>query len=470
MKRFCALLTAVLLLFCAGCKKSADTELSADADLPQGSSVVVTQDGRKMLTGIFESEYISLPEGMRLSTAVRPAYDPDTGLLQVLATSRIYETVSDGEQEFEFPVDHFSVVTLYPDGSSSEVPIPLHWSGFVACGAFDEDGLCFVQCDQSSQKMRVTLNRLSPDGSISDLDTDIDALFSRGFPDRMFLFPNGDTLYIQQNQAVLLGADGVRKAEDSAENVILGMKQEERYNIREVTAKVAEITERYGFRLDPTKKIYDLSVSEKQTVEIIKVLYRGADILILDEPTAVLTPQEITKLFDVLWRMKEDGKSVIIITHKLNEVLEVSDRVTILRRGKHIATVNTAETDEAQLTEMMVGRAVSLNIDRPEPYDPQLLLEVKDVTIRDAEGLLRLNRVSFDVYSGEILGIAGISGSGQKELLEAIYGLQKLEAGSVLFHPGKGSGKGGEYLCLIRKVFADDKRKRINYNLFVVCY
>ncbi len=220
MKRFCALLTAVLLLFCVGCKKPADTELSADADLPQGSSVVVTPDGRKMLTGIFESEYISLPEGMRLSTAVRPAYDPDTGLLQVLATSRIYETVSDGEQEFEFPVDHFSVVTLYPDGSSSEVPIPLHWSGFVACGAFDEDGLCFVQCDQSSQKMRVTLNRLSPDGSISDLDADMDALFSRGFPDRMFLFPNGDTLYIQQNQAVLLGADGVRKAEDSAENVI----------------------------------------------------------------------------------------------------------------------------------------------------------------------------------------------------------------------------------------------------------
>ena len=237
----------------------------------------------------------------------------------------------------------------------------------------------------------------------------------------------------------------------AAENVILGLKQENRYNIREVSAEVAKITERYGFRLDPTKKVYDLSVSEKQTVEIIKVLYRGADILILDEPTAVLTPQEITKLFDVLRRMKEDGKSVIIITHKLNEVLEVSDRVTILRRGKHIATVNTAETDEAQLTEMMVGRAVSLNIDRPEPYDPQLLLEVKDVTIRDAEGLLRLNRVSFDVYSGEILGIAGISGSGQKELLEAIYGLQKLEAGSVLFHPGKGSGKGGETVELSEK-------------------
>ena len=220
----------------------------------------------------------------------------------------------------------------------------------------------------------------------------------------------------------------------AAENIVLGMETEGRYNIREVNAEVAKITEHYGFHLDPTKKIYDLSVSEKQTVEIIKVLYRGADILILDEPTAVLTPQEITRLFSVLHRMKEDGKSIIIITHKLNEVLEVSDRVTILRKGHHIATVNTAETSEAQLTEMMVGRAVSLNIDRPEPVNPQLLLEVKDVTVRDEEGLLRLNHVSFDVYSGEILGIAGISGAGQKELLEAIYGLQKLEEGSILFH------------------------------------
>ncbi len=220
----------------------------------------------------------------------------------------------------------------------------------------------------------------------------------------------------------------------AAENIVLGMEQQGRYNINEVNAEVAKIAERYGFHLDPAKKIYDLSVSEKQTVEIIKVLYRGADILILDEPTAVLTPQEITRLFSVLHRMKEDGKSIIIITHKLNEVLEVSDRVTILRKGHHIATVNTAETSEAQLTEMMVGRAVSLNIDRPEPVNPQLLLEVKDVTVRDEEGLLRLNHVSFDVYSGEILGIAGISGAGQKELLEAIYGLQKLEEGSILFH------------------------------------
>ena len=222
----------------------------------------------------------------------------------------------------------------------------------------------------------------------------------------------------------------------AAENVVLGTEAEGRYNLKTVNAQVAEIAAKYGFRLDPTKKIYDMSVSEKQTVEIIKVLYRGADILILDEPTAVLTPQEITRLFAVLHRMKEDGKSIIIITHKLNEVMEVSDRVAILRRGVHIDTVNTAETNEAQLTEMMVGRAVSLNIDRPEPVNPKLLLEVRDVTVRDEEGLLRLDHVSFDVYSGEILGIAGISGAGQKELLESIYGLQKMETGNIYFHSG----------------------------------
>ena len=225
----------------------------------------------------------------------------------------------------------------------------------------------------------------------------------------------------------------------AAENIVLGTKPEGRYNLKAVNAQVAEIADRYGFRLDPTKKIYDMSVSEKQTVEIIKVLYRGADILILDEPTAVLTPQEITRLFDVLRRMKEDGKSIIIITHKLNEVMEVSDRVAIMRRGVHITTVNTAEATEAWLTELMVGRAVSLNIDRPEPVDPKLLLELRDVTVRDEEGLLKLNHVSFDVRSGEILGIAGISGSGQKELLEAVYGLQHMEAGNILFYPPEGN-------------------------------
>ena len=223
----------------------------------------------------------------------------------------------------------------------------------------------------------------------------------------------------------------------AAENIVLGVREQGAYNLKEVNTRVAGIAERYGFHLDPAKKVYDMSVSEKQTVEIIKVLYRGADILILDEPTAVLTPQEITRLFNVLRRMKEDGKSIIIITHKLNEVLEVSDRVAILRKGEHIATVNTAETDEAALTEMMVGKKVDLNIDRPEPMNPAVRLEVRNLSLKNAEGIQVLRNISFEVRSGEILGIAGIAGSGQRELLESIAGLQPLESGEIIFHNPK---------------------------------
>ena len=223
----------------------------------------------------------------------------------------------------------------------------------------------------------------------------------------------------------------------AAENIVLGMEQQGRYNINEVNAEVAKITERYGFHLDPEKKIYDLSVSEKQTVEIIKVLYRGADILILDEPTAVLTPQEITRLFSVLHRMKDDGKSIIIITHKLNEVLEVSDRVTILRRGKHIATVETKDTSEAELTEMMVGKKVDLNIERSEPVNPKPRLTVKGLNLYNSEGIHVLKDICFTANSGEILGIAGIAGSGQRQLLETIAGLYDPESGNIIFHNPK---------------------------------
>lgn len=185
-----------------------------------------------------------------------------------------------------------------------------------------------------------------------------------------------------------------------------------------------------------------MSVSEKQTVEIIKVLYRGADILILDEPTAVLTPQEIKKLFDVLRKMREDGKSIIIITHKLNEVMEISDRVAVLRKGKHIATVDTKDTDEQQLTEMMVGEKVSLNIDRSEPHDSVDRLVVEHLSALNREGVKVLDDVSFTARSGEILGIAGIAGSGQKELLEAIAGLQKFNSGDIIyFDPSKDNEK-----------------------------
>ncbi len=223
----------------------------------------------------------------------------------------------------------------------------------------------------------------------------------------------------------------------AAENIVLGVKEEGRYNLKNVNAQVTEIAAKYGFHLDPKKKIYDMSVSEKQTVEIIKVLYRGADILILDEPTAVLTPQEISKLFDVLRRMKADGKSIIIITHKLNEVMAVSDRVAILRRGEHIATVETKETTEAQLTEMMVGKKISLNIERTDPVNAAPRLVVTDLNLYDQEGLHVLKDVSFTANGGEILGIAGIAGSGQRELLESISGLQPLRSGKITFYNPK---------------------------------
>ena len=219
----------------------------------------------------------------------------------------------------------------------------------------------------------------------------------------------------------------------AAENIVLGIREEGRYNLKSVNDRVSQIAAKYGFHIDPQKKIYDMSVSEKQTVEIIKMLYRGADILILDEPTAVLTPQEIDRLFTVLRAMKQDGKSIIIITHKLHEVLAVSDRVAILRKGEHIATVNTAETDETALTEMMVGKKITLNIDRTDPAEPCPRLRVEHLSCVSAEGLPVLKDVSFTANAGEILGIAGIAGSGQRELLEAISGLQPVTGGDIIF-------------------------------------
>ena len=223
----------------------------------------------------------------------------------------------------------------------------------------------------------------------------------------------------------------------AAENIVLGLKEEGRYNIKAVNDEVAKIAERYGFHLDPSKKIYDMSVSEKQTVEIIKVLYRGADVLILDEPTAVLTPQEITRLFSVLRRMKEDGKSIIIITHKLNEVLEVSDRVAILRKGEHVATINTKDATEKLLTEMMVGRKIDLNIQRSNPVNAVPRLIVENLNLYNSEGIQVLKDITFTAKGGEILGIAGIAGSGQRELLESISGLQPVASGKITFNNPK---------------------------------
>lgn len=221
----------------------------------------------------------------------------------------------------------------------------------------------------------------------------------------------------------------------AADNIWMGKEKagfllkKDRYDEIEAMAK------KFGFDLDPRKKVHNMAVSEKQTLEIIKVLYYGAKVIILDEPTAVLTVQEIQKLFGVLRRMKEDGHSVIIITHKLNEVLEISDRVAILRKGEYVGTVNTAETNEQQLTEYMVGRKIDLNIDRPVVEKTRPLLEIRDLTIKNDEGAVAIDHVNFYIRGGEILGVAGIAGCGQKELCEAIAGLRPIEQGQMI-HKG----------------------------------
>ena len=217
----------------------------------------------------------------------------------------------------------------------------------------------------------------------------------------------------------------------AAENITLGL--EEKLDLKATAARIRSICERYGFDLDPNQKIYDMSVSQKQTVEIVKALYRGADILILDEPTAVLTPQETDKLFAVLRSMRDDGKAIVIITHKMHEVEALSDRVAVLRHGQFVGDMLTRETDAQEMTNMMVGHAVTLNIDRPDPVDPKPRIEVKNLTVRSIDGIVKLDDVSFTANSGEILGIAGISGCGQKELLEAIAGLQPTESGSICY-------------------------------------
>ena len=217
----------------------------------------------------------------------------------------------------------------------------------------------------------------------------------------------------------------------ATENIILGL--EGKLDLNNARQKVKDICDKYGFDIDPDMKIYDMSVSQKQTVEIVKVLYRGADILILDEPTAVLTPQETDKLFAVMRNMKADGKSLIIITHKLHEVLDVSDRVAVLRKGEYIGDVLTKDADQQSLTDMMVGHSVSLNINRPTPVNVEPRLKIEGLTVFDELGVKRLDNVSFTVNAGEVLGIAGIAGSGQRELLESIAGLYPVTSGTVTY-------------------------------------
>lgn len=288
------------------------------------------------------------------------------------------------------------------------------------------------------------------------------------FPDEGQIFVDGNEVTIRSpKDSFALGIGMIHQhfklinILTAAENIILGLPGEERLKMSQVISEINKLTNQYGFDLKATQKIYDMSVSQKQTVEIVKVLYRGADILILDEPTAVLTPQETEKLFNVLRNMREAGKSIIIITHKLNEVLELSDRVAVLRKGKYIGTIDTAQATISSLTEMMVGEKISLDIERTEPIEPKKRIEMKGITCKNKEGLIVLNEASFTANSGEILGIAGIAGSGQKELLESIAGLQTIENGEILYFTPNGKTE------IISEMAAADIRK-LNISLAFV--
>lgn len=225
------------------------------------------------------------------------------------------------------------------------------------------------------------------------------------------------------------------------DNVVLGQGKGFFSKGKAMSKKVKEISDQYGLDINTDKKVYDMSVGEKQTLEIIKVLFRGAKILILDEPTAVLTPQEIEKLFHIIRNMKAQGCAVVIITHKLNEVMEISDRITVLRKGRSIETVNTNDVEVSNLIEMMVGKKMDLSLERETIKDKRLLLELENVTVLDREKKPALADATFNLYGGEILGVAGVAGSGQKELCEAIAGLDPTEKGRILFEGESLTGK-----------------------------
>lgn len=209
------------------------------------------------------------------------------------------------------------------------------------------------------------------------------------------------------------------------ENITLGRRTKDK-------TSPDDICKRLGLTIDLDKKVYAMSVSEKQTVEIIKVLTRGAEILILDEPTAVLTPQEIERFFDILRLMKQEGHAIVIITHKLEEVMAISDRVTVLHKGRSIGTIDTKDADRFKLTEMMVGRQVDLDIKRAQTQPGDVILDVHQLSITGEDGHRELQNVSFELHAGEVLGVAGVAGSGQRALCEAIAGLQEITGGSIL--------------------------------------
>ncbi|SFA37893.1 nucleoside ABC transporter ATP-binding protein [Anoxybacillus pushchinoensis] len=217
------------------------------------------------------------------------------------------------------------------------------------------------------------------------------------------------------------------------ENIILGSEPTKsgQIDIERAEQEVRELSERYGLAVDPKAKIADISVGMQQRVEILKTLYRGADILIFDEPTAVLTPQEIQELIQIMKALVREGKSIILITHKLKEIMEVCDRVTVIRRGKGIGTLNVSETNPNELAALMVGREVHFKTEKQPPKVGKPVLEIQDLVVKDSRGITVVDHLHLTVHAGEIVGIAGVDGNGQTELIEAITGLMKSESGSI---------------------------------------
>ncbi|MGO6612159.1 ABC transporter ATP-binding protein [Streptococcus pneumoniae] len=218
-----------------------------------------------------------------------------------------------------------------------------------------------------------------------------------------------------------------------AENIILGSELTKNgvLDIAGASKEIKDLSERYGLAVDPSAKVADISVGAQQRVEILKTLYRGADILIFDEPTAVLTPSEIDELMAIMKNLVKEGKSIILITHKLDEIRAVSDRVTVIRRGKSIETVEIAGATNADLAEMMVGRSVSFKTEKQASKPKEVVLSIKDLVVNENRGVPAVKNLSLDVRAGEIVGIAGIDGNGQSELIQAITGLRKVESGSI---------------------------------------
>ena len=218
-----------------------------------------------------------------------------------------------------------------------------------------------------------------------------------------------------------------------AENIILGKEGGFVYDIKKASRKIKEISERYGLQIEPDMVIEDITVGMQQRVEILKMLYRDADILIFDEPTAVLTPQEIDELIEIMKNLAKEGKSIILITHKLDEIKRTAKRCTVIRRGKFIGEVDVASTSAQEMAAMMVGRPVSFVVEKEKREPGEVMLEVKDLNVKNNKGVLGVKDFSLAIRSGEIVGIAGVDGNGQTELVEAITGLRKIESGSVLF-------------------------------------